>query len=259
MNSRWKIIFVATLFNLLFEYSLRGFNNIAVQPVLPFILFAIYFTLFIMIEDLIVRFKLKDYHLLLLAFFYGTFYNAYTSGIIYIRPTFLGIAWLELISINIGWWGVVQGILTFYLANRIAGARDWNHSLLSRRGWIVCLAINIFTVVLFQLSGLIPRGMPIARLATLVTLLISLAVCVLSIKSHKPKIIPFQKSKFMSLLSFLTLAVFIFCAMFLTHDPIKSNTSNVNATSLLVVSRYTFLLMITILGYRLFSKKEISV
>lgn len=259
MSSRWKIIFIATIFNLLFEYSLRGFNNIAVQPTLPFILFSIYFTLFIMLEDLIVRFKLKDYHLLPLAFFYGTFYDAYTSGIIYIKPNFLGIAIVPLLSINIAWWWVVQGLVTFYLANSIGGKRDWNHARLSKKGWILCLLINIFTVSLFQMSGVIPHGTPLGKFTTLVILVGSFLLSVASIKAHKPKIVPIQKSKFISVLSFLTLFVFLFCAIFLTGDPIRSNTSNVNATSLVLVSRYTFLLALLIMGYRAFSKKEISV
>ena len=259
MSNRWKIIFIATFFNLLFEYSLRGFNNILTQPILPLILFSIYFTLFIMLEDLIVRFKLKDYHLLFLAFFYGTIYDAYTSGIIYIKPNFLGIAIVPLFSINIAWWWVIQALITFYLANSIGGERDWNHARLSKKGWIVCLLINIFTVSLFQMSGVIPHGTSLGKLTTLIILVGSLVVSIGSIKAHKPQIVPFKKSKLISVLSFLTLFVFLFCAMFLTGDPITSNTSNVNATSLMVISRYTFLLTLVVIGYRVFFKKEIPV
>jgi hypothetical protein len=258
LNNRWKIIWTATLFNLLFEYSLRGFSNIKVQAGLPIILFAVYFTLFIMCEDLIVRYKLKAYQLMLLAFFYGTFYCAYTSGILYIKPSFMGIDWKSLLFVNIIWWGAIQGVLTFYLANMV-NPRDWNHARLSKVGWIVCLVINFLAVAIFQVSGLIPKATPPGGLITWIIMAISLAVFIGSIKKSSQIVREFQKSKFLSFLAILTVAVFLYSAAFLAYNPVLSNTSNVNANSLRIIGGYTVAAAVSLLIYRFSSKKEIPV
>jgi len=259
MNNRWKIIFIATLFNLLFEYSLRGFNNISAQPSLPFILFATYFTLYIMVEDLIVRFKLKDYHLMMLSFVYGTIYCAFTSGLAFINPTFLGVAWGPLILINLVWWGALQAVLCFYLANWF-NPRDWNHARLSKFGWIGCIAGTVFVLFLFQKSGVIPLGTPLGRLTVWVIVLLSGIVCSISFRKNRQSKSPaFVKSRLLTILSFATIALFLFTAMFLTHDPIQANTSNVNSTSLRIISSYTLILSIALLAYRIRSKKSIPV
>ena len=257
MNNRLKIILIATIFNLLFEYSLRGINNLMVQPVLPFILFSIYFTLFSMVEDLIVRFKLKDYHLMVLAFFYGTLYGALTSGIVFIRPSWFGVAWMPMILVNIAWWGALQGVVTFYLANLIS-PRDWDHSRLSHKGWVICLTINVAAVLLFQTTGLIPTGTPLGRWSIFITALVSLLLFIFLLRrksDHKP----YKKNVFLTTMSFMTLFLLLFSAIFLIGDPIRSNTSNINALSLKLVSWYTLGLSLVLLGYRLITKKEISV
>ena len=258
LQNRWKIILIATFFNLLFEYSLRGINNLQSQPFLPFILFAVYFTLFIIVEDLILRFKLKDYHLMVLAFFYGTIYCAFTSGIAFINPTFLGIAWVPLIAINIVWWGVVQALITFYFANLI-NPRDWNHPKLSRKGWIICVIINFLAIMVFQKSGLIPTGTPIGKLMIFVILLISVLVFVITLRQRNLSSNTFKKSNFLNIVCFVTISLFLFSAIFLINEPILANTSNVNSISLKIISWYTLGLSIVLFGYRIVMKKEIPV
>ncbi|MCR4326291.1 MAG: hypothetical protein NUV52_01395 [Candidatus Roizmanbacteria bacterium] len=257
MNNRLKIIFIATIFNLLFEYSLRGINNLVMQPFLPLILFSIYFTLFSMVEDLIVRFKLKDYHLMVLAFFYGTVYGALTSGIVFIRPSFLGVAWVPMVLVNIAWWGVLQAVVTFYLVNLIS-TRDWHHPRLSYRGWVLCLTINVAAVLVFQTTGLIPTGTPVGRLSIVIVALASLLLFLVLLR-RKSKHESFKQNTFLTAISFTTVSLLLFSAIFLIGDPIRSNTSNINALSLKVVSWYTLGLSMVLLGYRLITKKEIPV
>ena len=259
MNNRWKIIVIATAFNLLFEYSLRGINNLKTQPSLPFILFPIYFTLFIMLEDLIVRYKLKAYQLMIISFFYGTIYLAYTSGIVFIKPNWMGISLIPLLYVNIVWWGALQAVLTFYLANLLS-PRDWNHSRMSMFGWTVCIIINILAILVFQKSGLIPTGSPTGRFTIFIIILISLGLSILTIRrSLKEKINSFITNRFLTILSFSTVILFLFSAIFLIHDPIKSNTSNVNAQSLRIITFYTTFVALSLLTYRVITKKEISV
>jgi hypothetical protein len=256
-NTQWGIVLTATLFNVLFEYSLRGINNIAANPGLPIILFLIYLTLFLVVEDMIVQFKLKDYQLIILAFFYGTIYDAFTSGILFFNPQAFGIAWNHWFNVNFFWWGFIQALLTFYIANRVS-KRNWNHPKLSRKALNTAIMINIGMVLLFQLSGAIPKGQPIAYLTILIILFVAKIVFFGTIK-HNAVPIPFQPSKFLDVLSILTVLVFLFTAIFLTHDPVISYTSAVNATSLKVIGLWTLIVTASLIGYRIKTKKSIPV
>ena len=86
---QWPLILAATGFNLLFEYSWRGVNNIIQVPLLFVALFILYMTLFTILDDLIVEFRLRDYHLVIAAFFYGTIYEFLASGALYYQQGFL--------------------------------------------------------------------------------------------------------------------------------------------------------------------------
>ena len=259
MNRSWKTILAATGFNLLFEYSMRGVNNLLVQPVLPLVLFTVYFTLYAMLNDLIARFRLRDFHLLVAAFFFGTLYQFLVSGSAILLSSVLGVNWTSLLFVVVVWWGLLQSVLTFYIANRVA-PRDWNHRL-SRIGWAVMLLLNGSMVLLFQRSGVIPR-------ATATQLIImAVIVCASALMFHRTlqrggqRSFPLQFSRSVPLdfLCIMTVVIFAFCAVFLMFDPIKAKTSNVNATSTVIVVGWTMLLSSIALVYRLYSRKPISV
>lgn len=234
MNRSWKTVSAATAFNMLFEYSMRGFNNLSVQPLLPFVLFTFYFSLYAMLEDLIVKYRLKDYHLIMAAFFFGTAYQFLVSGSALLHPSFLGVDWTNLVFVVVVWWGNLQSIVTFYFANRIA-PRDWNH-LLSKKGWVAALIINCLMIMLFQLSGAIPKP----TIPQLTIMLLVMAFAAVLFTTALPKSISnssqtFNRSRFMDFFAASTVGIFLFCAMFLTFDPVRAKTSNVNATATAVV------------------------
>lgn len=125
MSNRLQLTLVATLFNVLFEYALRGINAFLARPFFIVIMFTAYFTLFTLQDGLIRRYHLRDYHLFILAFTYGMVYQCLFSGVAFQEPTFLGINWGQVLFTLIFWWGTVQSVLTFYIANRVV-ARDWS-------------------------------------------------------------------------------------------------------------------------------------
>lgn len=259
IGNRWKIVLIATGFNLLFEYSMRGINNFPKQPVLPLILFAAYFTYFTMLEDLIVRFRLGDYHLFVASFFFGTIYVCLVSGAAFTPPLILGINWGYLLFINLVWWGAVQAVLTFYIANRLS-PREWSHALLSKKGWTLMMFLNGFVVLLFQLSGVIPQG----TLSGIIVMVIILTASALIFWKLQPKqeekaSPEFKRSRVMDYLSIATAAVFFVCAVFLIFDPSHLGASNVNLTSVRIVSIWTTILAIIMLVYRLHTKRPIPV
>lgn len=260
MNSSWKTVLIATGFNLLFEYSMRGVNNLLVQRALPLILFTAYFTLYTMLEDLIVRFRLKDYHLMVTAFFFGTVYQFLVSGAAILPPMRLGVNWTSLLFVVIVWWGVLQSVITFYIANRLA-PRDWNHRRLSKAGWATALFLNGLVVMLFQLSGAIPKATAsqIAVMGVIVFISALIFRRILPGENERSSPMPFKRSIALDFLSALTAVLFFICAVFLTFDPIKANTSNVNATATTIVIRWTIILAFIVLVYRLYSKRPIPV
>lgn len=256
----WKIVLIATAFNLLFEYSMRGINNLQVQPVLPLVLFTTYFTLFTMLEDLIVRFRLKDYHLMAAAFSYGAVYQSLVSGAAFIPPLILGINWGGVLFVILVWWGALQNVMTFYIANRLA-PRDWNRRRLSKIGWAAMILLNGLMVLLFQLSGVIPRGSPSGMVVMVLILIVSVAGFwrILPGREERSLTPEFRKDKVMDYLSILTVVVFFVCAVFFTFDPVRHGASRVNWTSTRIVVGWSIILALIMLTYRLYSKRPISV
>lgn len=259
LSGSWRTVLAATAFNLLFEYSMRGVNNLSVQPILPIVLFTVYFTLYTMLEDLITRFRLKDYHLILIAFFYGTAYQFLVSGVAILSPLVFGVNWINLLFAVIVWWGALQSVLTFYMVNRVA-PRDWGYRL-PRVGWVTAFSLNALMILLFQHSGFIPRP-SFAQLFTMATIM-TVSALVLKISLLKKEGAPFPRSfnisTLLDILGLLTVGLFLICALFLTFDPVKIHTSNVNETAVKIVVMWTLILASALFIYRIFSRKSISV
>lgn len=262
INNRFKIVLLATLFNLAFEFAFRGFNFFN-RPLLVFYLFGMYFTLYLMLEDLIVRFKINNLQLVLSAFLYGLFPMAFGTGLLFVKPQFLGINWLNLFFIGFLWWGILQAILTFYFATRLV-KRDWNHPRLGKVGWVAAIGYNLIVLgVSKTISPYLPLIQPIAYL------IFGLIVFGTGVflwqdikKKSKREAWDCEKSIVLDFLSFGSLVLFIFLGIFITGggkvDPIS--LSHLNPTTVKIVNNWTIILTIIFLVYR-FSvrKKEITV
>jgi hypothetical protein len=256
----WKTVLIATAFNLLFEYSMRGINHLRTQPFLPLVLFTTYFTLFAMIEDLIARYRLRDYHLIVIAFSYGILYQCLVSGAAFAPPLILGINWTSVLFVILVWWGALQNVMTFYLANRLT-PRDWNRNGLSWKAWVVLLLLNGLMVLAFQRSGQIPQGTTLGIVIMFLILIGSIIWFwkILPSKEERSRITEFRKDRLMDCLSAVTIIIFFVCACFLTFDPVKYVASNVNQTSTRIVVNWSVILALTMTFYRMHSKNPISV
>lgn len=262
INNRLKIVLLATLFNLSFEFAFRGFNFFN-RPLLVFYLFGMYFTLYLMLEDLIVRFKINNLQLVLSAFLYGLLPMAFGTGLLFIKPQFLRINWINLFFIGFLWWGILQAILTFYFATRIV-KRDWNHSRLGKVGWVVALGYNL---VVFGASKMVnPYLLPIQPVAYLIFGLIVFGTGAFLWqdikKSRKREAWDCEKSIVLDFLSFGSLVLFIFLGIFVTGisqaDPIS--LSHLNPITVRIVNIWTIIYTTIFLVYRfLVRKKEITV
>lgn len=263
INNRLKIVLLATIFNLSFEYSMRGFYGFF-KSILPFFLFGFYFTLYSMLEDLIVHFKVKNYQLVLAAFLYGIFPMAFATGILFNRPLFLGIAWGSLIYIGFLWWGIAQAIFTFYFANRLV-RRDWNHPKMGKVGWFLAIAYNV--MVLTWMKAVNPHFVPVQPIAYLVFALIALITALFlwqNLKKNKDrKPWQFEPSKMMDFLSFGSFIIFVFLGTYFGGGQVvepRAGGSHVNLTAVKIVHVWTIIYTTTFLAYRfLVRKKEITI
>ncbi|MEM3578443.1 MAG: hypothetical protein QXX51_08395, partial [Candidatus Bathyarchaeia archaeon] len=68
-----------------------------------------------------------------------------------------------------------------------------------------------------------------------------------------------QKETIMDALSASTIAIFTFCAVFLTHDPTQINVHSVNATAVSLVIPWTIIATLIMVGYRLYKRHPIPI
>ncbi|MBI5878195.1 MAG: hypothetical protein HZB53_11135 [Chloroflexi bacterium] len=260
MSNRVVLVAVATGFNLLFEYSLRGLNSLERQPLLPFALVALYASLFVMQDDLIRRWRLADVHLILLAFVYGTVYQCLVSGAAFTGPTAFGLNWGILLFVNVVWWGLLQSVLALYLANRIE-SRDWSVRPLPWYGWGLALAVNLGVIGLFQQSDLIPAGRPVGYL--MMCVVAGAAAWLLQRLRPWPPFDPapeFQPRSVLDMVCTLSLLLFAFSAVFLRGgEVVAREASVVNVHAEIVVVAWTIIAGLCIVASRLFGGRPVPV
>jgi len=254
---------MATLFNLLAEYSLRGINSLPVHPVLPLFLFLVYLAYFTMIEDLIVRYRLKDYHVFVAAFFFTLLFQLlFPQGGVFVPPLVLGINWSVLLFVNLIFWCPIQTVMALYLANRTT-PRDWDHALLSRAGW----GLSFFVFVsLALLARLLTKGFAQVTLVGIMVMIGLIGATALAFRRLLPgprerASLPeaFRKDTVMDYLGAFTVAFFLVSAVFLTRDPTYSYAHPVNRTALHVVMIGSTVVALSMLIHRVFSRRPISV
>ncbi len=259
--NHWNIVLAAVCFNLLFEYSMRGINDLVLRPLLPLFLLGIYFPYFALLEDLITKYRLKDFNLIIAGFFFGTVFTLFVPATQFVEPQALGINWTAFLFINFCWWSMTQGVLTFYVATRLF-PRDWNHKLLSRAQKTALLLTLVFVGFLFRISiQKMPQAPQVSPQAYLTIAIIAILTALIFKKTVPKQTIKAaqQKEKAIDVLGALTIAVFTFCAVFLTHDPTKMNVHNVNATAVRIVIPWTIMAALIMVCYRLYKRRPIPI
>lgn len=257
MTRRWAFVSVATGFNLALEYSMRGLNDIPVHPFIPPFLFLTYFTYFTMLDDLTLRFRLRDGQLMTASFIYGTMGTCLFSGRAFTPPLILGVNWGALLFINLVWWGAVQAVLTFYLAGRLF-PREWDARPLPLWGWGVLLPVQGLVVLVFQSVPAIPKGTPIGY--TMMLLIMAGGGFALWRSIQAPRDVPpHERHAFLDGLSIATLGIFLFSAVILTSDPAEFDGTFVNQTARLVVMVWSAIVAGLLLIHRMVARRPIPV
>lgn len=260
--NHWKIVFTAVGFNLLFEYSMRGVNNLAVRPMLPFFLFLVYFPYFALLEDLITKHRLKDYNVLITGFFFGTAFTIFVPATQFVEPQAFGINWAALFFVNFFWWGMTQGVLTFYMATRLF-PRNWNHKQLSTLQKAALLSMLILGGLLFRIG--IQLNVPQAPQIRLEAYIAIAVICTLTAIIFRKAILKQampptqQRERVIDIISALTVGIFTFSALFLTQDPTQINIHSVNTTAVRTVTTWTIISTLIMIAYRALKRRPIQV
>ena len=249
-GSRWGTILLATLFSLLFEYAVLGLPNLLAYPLLFPLLAGAYFSYFTMVQDLVVRFRLRDRHLVGVAFFAGTVYVFFVSGLALTPPLILGVNWLAILFVNLVWWAVLQTLLGRYLANRLL-RNEGNQVLLSPAGWGAALLVQAGVILLFQLSGRVPPLTPIAA-GVVILLLIASASAVKITLPPRDQPVPAPRPELVwDILAGTSVILFLGCALFPAGDPALMGPFPVNRTTLQVVVLWSLLVAAVMAVHRL--------
>lgn len=259
IGNRLGIVFAATGFNLLFEYSMRGVNNLLVKPILIIFLMGIYFSYFMLVDDLIRRYRLRDYHLVVIGFIFGCLSSLILPGSVTAPPTYLGINWINLVYVNIGWWGIIQGIVTFYIATRIT-PRKWDVTPLSRIWWLIFSIVILGVYLVFRMyakniQAIEPVGIRLLIIFSIIGILV-LRKLVTDRELETPVYSP---SIFMDIVSISTIAVFILSSIFLTYGSTWVSIHYVNLPALRLITLWTLIVSAAVVMYRVISRREIPV
>lgn len=233
----------------------------AVRPLLPFFLFLVYFPYFALLEDLIARHRLKDYNVAIAGFFFGTAFTLFVPATQFVEPQLFGVNWTALLFVNFFWWAILQGLLTFYIATRLF-PRDWSRKPLSNWQRAALILTLLFVGMLYRIN--IQLNMPEApqiRPEAYITIAVLLAITAFIFKKTIPKqaTLVLTREKLIDFMAVATIAVFTFCAVFLTRDPTQINVHEVNATAVRIVTAWTMIAASIVLGYRICTRRPLPV
>jgi len=216
LRNKHKIILSCVLFNLVLEYWVHGILFF-LNPTRIFLVL-LYLTYFMMLEDLILRFHLKDYQVWLFAVTFWVFYDAFIAGTIFGTGTFLGIDLFTFVMINLVWWGIIQAVLTMYFANRFIASRDWTDPRMGRLGWI--LAISYY--VLMFLGGTLfdpnqPKGTLLGNITSAIIVLTGIISFYVSfrITSKESSDETLEKHKILDVLIIITIVLSLILGTFM--------------------------------------------
>jgi hypothetical protein len=263
LSRRFGFILYCALFNLLFEYSARGIWEFTQRPLLVLALFGIYLTYFAMLEDLIVRFRLKNVELFLVAFVYGLFpigfltRNLFNPGI-YGGIMLVGVNLGTLVVVGVLAWGVMQGMITFYLANRLS-PRDWDHARMGKVGWGLALIYQVGAMIKAHYNPNAPRGTLPGYLVFGLLVIVSASLLIRSLKTPRPPIRSFEPSRIMDFLAFGSVLLFLILGTFLASGPVIVTSQPLNLVAVTIENVWVILSGVVFFLYRWWKRSDVPV
>jgi len=247
INSRWKIVLIASFFAWLMEYSLRGINNFLKTPQMAVLVFVNYFVYLALIEDFIGRFKLKDYQVWIVAQFFGLLWQLVSVSAVYYPPFVFGIGLGDLLINNLVWWTTIQTVFATYIAHRLIQNVDRLKPLLGKFGIFVFFVFFVLISASWRFF-VTPAVTPWQFLVMFSLTFLFAGFSYQQISSNLKKgvqLAPFEANKFLDGLSLFTVVFLVFSFFFLTGDGGHSHLINRQALRVnLVISPLIALLLL---------------
>lgn len=259
-SNKFKIILLAVVFNLFFEYAVGGVNRIFEKPLTLIWLFFIYFCLFAMLEDLIRRFRITNVQIFVFAWCFGILPELYLTGSIFTEPLILGINWLSFLTINIVWWGTLQSLVTLYFAGRLV-RRNWEGKPMGWPGWCLCIAyITFICSVSFATSETLRRGPFEGYIVAILFQLAGAAWLVFSIPKEQRPTWQFESHWLLDAVAFGTVVAFLGIGTFVAGAGAISQEGNMlESDALLYSTLWTFVVFAGVLVFYLVRRRPITV
>ena len=255
--NRFKIVLLATAFSLLFEYSMRGIGGLFHRGF--FLLFFLYTSYYSLVEDLILKYRITNRQLIVVAFCFGVVPEAFLTGVLFVPPLFMGVNVVRFLFINIVWWGSLQGLLTFYFATRIV-PRDWNHRKLGVFGWGIRLTfIGSVSLLSFVGSPVLPKGPLIGYFTVGATLIVGAVYLKLQLAKPQQDVYTFHKSVILDFLSFGSVIIFLVLGTFAATKQTLVEGSLLNPLAAQLSTAWTVIVVSGILLYYVLHRKQITI
>lgn len=251
MKNKLAIVALAVLFNLLFEYSMRGVRGFFFHRGIFLFVTPLYAAYFFIIDSLMRRYRVRLRHLLVGAFVLGCFVLGFFSGLAFRPPTVLGINWPVLLFINVLWWGLLQTVLGLYFARRLAGFDPTEPPLgtrsLRRYGGFIVL-FHVFTFLVARTA----KGTLPALLILVVMILAGLSWLRRSLPcSQRATQGLFEPHRLMDFLAFSSVVVFVLVGTLIARAQQTVPGGFIDLTATRLVTLWTLLVTVGV-GLRLF-------
>ncbi len=240
-----RTVMGCVIFNLVSEFWVHGLTGF-MNPVLTGSLIVLYTTYFLMLEDLVGKYRLRDYHVLIVGAIFGLWHETFTTGSVFDPGNPTGVNPVVVFISTIFWWGILQSVIGLYFANRFFGVRDWDHKRLGRVGWGLCLVFSLQAAqTTLRMNGSTVNGY--------VTSLSLLAIAALTlIRIEKPEIAKtFQKSSFLDAIVAVHITSSLFIGLF--YGSIQ------NPTTTIAFVAWSIVFGVLVVLHRLTSRKNIPV
>ena len=223
------------------------------------LLFLNYLPYFAIVEEFIGRFRLKDYQVWIFAQLMGLVWQLVSVAAIYYPPLVLGLNLGVLFVNNIIWWPTIQTLFAFYIARRMTPNADRSKSFLSNT--LLILFFVVYVGVSMSFRFFVPNfpAVTIVQYAIVVALIAICAYYFLQSIKTKSSTYEFKPSIFLDRLAIFLVIYCVFSFLFLTKGTGISNTTLLNMQALKINLVVSPLVVLSLLIYRLKTKKTIPV
>ncbi|MFX1451534.1 MAG: hypothetical protein ACFFCM_11865 [Promethearchaeota archaeon] len=265
-TNKYAIALLCAFFNVLcVEFWVRGIYFFTKsQFFFPFDsiigLFANYFIYFLFVDYLIIKFRLKDYHILLVGIIYGFVMEIYFTQAQNYYADILSFLFYT-ITINLVWWGLIQTDLACYFANRLV-KREIKDLKPNNFSWIIFISFNAISILFSRIfiTPIIINSLFLFIISNLVLILL-IVLLFFSIKKFKPSVSDFKK---VTLFDIILIIFFCFPIIITLAFPTTEGIISVINTVLHPIGMETalwafWIAFFIIIIWRVYKKQEIPI